>query len=79
MSPPRVGAPAPNGPMQIFVEETAASTPSAGSPAEASFWVVVGVPTPVTYVGVPIAVQVQPPGQTLSSVQEVAFGRQEPG
>jgi hypothetical protein len=75
----RVGAPAPNGPTQIFVEALPASTLSAGSPAGASFWMDVDVPAPVTGVGVPIAVQVQPLGQTLSSVQVVAFGRQEPG
>lgn len=78
-TPPLVGEPTPNGPMQIFVGEPPASTLSAGGTAEASPRTDAGVPTPVTGTGVPIAVQVQPFGHSLSPIQVVAFGLQEPG
>jgi hypothetical protein len=65
--------------MQTFVCEPAASTLSAGGAAEASARTDVGVPTPVAATGVTIAVQVQPLGHSLSPVQVVAFGLQEPG
>jgi hypothetical protein len=74
-SMPRVGAPSPNGPTQIFVVAPPASTASAGSGPPTG----VEAPTPRTGSGVPIVVQVHPPGQSLFAAQVADFGEHQPG
>jgi len=76
---PRVGAPAPNGPTQIFVCARPASRPSAGGVEDASAGTAMGWLAPASGVGVPIDVQVHPLGHSPSLEQVVAFGVQEPG